>query len=105
MKMTALPRRRQLVVIANLCRCGFGGVDEDDSTFTTSSTYCDRHSSIRLMLADKTHGGDVDDVGCRLTGSTAGCRSAASMYCVRYSFPSKQIRVDLDKSRCSKQIR
>ena len=48
---------------ARICRCGFRGVDEDDSASTMSSTCCDRHSSIRLMLADKTPGGDVDDVG------------------------------------------
>ena len=78
MKMTVLPRRRQLVVIA---------------------------TRRFAMLADKTLGGDVDDVRRWLTGSTAACRPAVSSCCMRYSFPSKQIRVDLGKSGCSKQIR
>ena len=55
-------------MITSFCGCGFGGVEEDDSASTTLSTCCDRHLSIRLMLADKAPGGDVDDVGCRLTG-------------------------------------
>ena len=79
-----------------------GGVDEDDSASTTSSTCCDHHSSIHLMLADKMPGGDVDNVGRRLTRSMAGCRPTASSCCMRYSFPSKQIRVDLGKSGYSK---
>ena len=46
---------------------------------------------------------DDDDVGNRLTGSTAGCCPAASSCYVRYSFPSKQMKIiDLGKSECSK---
>ena len=60
MKMTTLPRSHQLVVIA---------------------------TRRFAMLADKTPGGDVDDVGRRLTGSTTGCRPVASSCYRACSFP------------------
>ena len=57
----------------------------------TSSTCCDRHSSICLMLANKTPGRDVDDVGRQLTGSTAGCHPTASSCDVSMFLSFKQI--------------
>ena len=57
------------------------------------------------VLADKTLGGDVDDVGHRLTGSTVGCRPTASSCYVSVFLSFKINRIDLGKSGCSKLIR
>ena len=72
MKMIALPQRCQLIVIA-------------------THQWADKAPREMMMM-----------MGSRLTGSMAGCRLATSSCCVRYSFPSKQVKIDLGKFVCSK---